>query len=409
MMFKSTLESIYAVQQAELMSRLEQTCHRDAMDSLTKGGTHIEIISGIRRSGKSTLLLQLLRDHFPSAAYFNFEEPQLAKFELDDFSKLYEVMGNERPAYLFDEIQIIPQWEIFIRSLHDRGKKIFVTGSNAAMLSRELGTRLTGRYLLTELFPFSFGEYLSFTDQQASASSLSDYLQQGGFPEYLQQKRRDILHQLFRDILFRDIVVRHNVKNSGDLEQLALWLLSNVGNEMTFNSLRKFLGIASVTTVSDFISWLQDAYLIALISRFSYSAKSMMVNPKKVYAIDTGLVRAVTLSKSEDWGRLLENIVFLHLRRRGLQITYFREKGECDFIVFDNQQFQSAIQVTLELNADNQQRELNGLLEALEFFNKESGLILTLDQKDSVNTQGKKIQILPVWEWLKSEELLLDT
>jgi uncharacterized protein len=403
MILKSTLESIYAVQQQELSSRLNQACPRDLMNSLTKAGSHINILSGIRRCGKSTLLLLLLKDHFPGAAYFNFEEPQLAGFSLDDFSKLLDVMGKDRPAYFFDEIQIIPQWEIFIRSLHDRGKIIFVTGSNASMLSRELGTRLTGRYLLTELFPFSFGEFLTYTRQQASAISLLDYLQRGGFPEYLQQNKRDILHQLFRDILFRDIVVRHNVKNSSDLEQLALWLLSNVGNEMTFNSLRKILGIASVTTVSDFMNWLQDSYLMALIPRFSYSAKSMMVNPKKIYAIDTGLVRAVTLSKSEDRGHLLENMVFLELRRRGMQISYFREKGECDFVVFDNQQFKMAIQVTLELNADNQQRELNGLLEALEFLNKESGLILTLDQKDEVNVRGKNIQILPLWEWLTNE------
>ena len=400
MLLKTDLELAYNLQNDEIKHKPKNFISREKTDEINFNSSHINIISGIRRCGKSTLLIQNLRDHFTDAAYFNFEEPRVYNFEFDDFIKLYEVMGENSEAYFFDEIQVIDNWEIFIRKLHEQGKKIFITGSNASMLSSELGTKLTGRYLQNELFPFSYNEYLRFTDQKECEAGFLNYLKKGGFPEYIREDNPEILHRLFRDIIYRDIIVRHGIKNSNVLEDIALFLMSNIAKETSLNSLRKILKIASVTTVSDFTSWLQDSYMIFFVPRFSYSAKAMMMNPKKVYAVDNGLVNAVTLSKSEDFGRLLENLVFLHFKRMGYEIYYFREKGECDFIIFKNREFCNAFQVTREITKENMDREFSGLYEALEHFKKDKGYILTLNQEDRMKYKNKEIILMPVRKYL---------
>jgi uncharacterized protein len=400
MILKSDIELAFANQQASLQKNTSLLITREYIAHIDTANSHIEIVSGIRRCGKSTLLFQILLHSYHNVAFFNFEEPQVFGFEKTDFPKLYDVMGEDRDAYFFDEIQAIEGWEIFIRSLHDKGKKIFITGSNASMLSKELGTRLTGRYIQHELFPFSYLEYLDYKRLNNHLESFREYLSEGGFPEFISQNRPEILHQLFRDILYRDIAIRHGLRHSYQLEQICLFLLSNVAKETSFNSLRKLLNIASTTTVSDFVGWLQDSYLLFLVPRFSYSVKTMMVNPKKVYAIDTGLVKKNSLSRTEDFGRLLENIVYLHLRRKKGAIYYFKEKNECDFIVLNKSKFEVAIQVCADINTDNKERELNGILEALQFFNAECGTIVTLDQEDKLIIDGKTVNLIPVWKYL---------
>ncbi|SFU04179.1 hypothetical protein SAMN04489724_3554 [Algoriphagus locisalis] len=373
---------------------------RDAKSKIKPSSTHIEVITGIRRCGKSTLMRQIISETPTSFAYLNFEDPRIFGFEISDFPKLDEVFGEDVSTYYFDEIQNVPGWEIYIRQLHDRGEKVYVTGSNASLLSRELGTRLTGRYLAHEIFPFSYQEFLDYCQKSEDNDSFLEYLNLGGFPEYLRDKNPEVLQNLLKDIVFRDIAIRYSIKNTKTLMDITLFLLSNVGKETSFNSLKKTFEVGSATTVSDYLSWLEDAYLLFFLPRFSWSAKSISKNPKKVYCIDTGFAKANSLSFSKDHGRLLENLVFLFLRKTNLPLYYFRDRKECDFVVFEGESCKWLIQVTEKVHVDNKQRELDGLLEAMDFFEKTEGFILTLIQRDSLSSDGKTINILPVKDFL---------
>ena len=363
----------------------------------------VEVISGIRRCGKSTLLRHQMKK-YKKIAYLNFEDPRLFNFELNDFTKLDEVIPQNTEAYFFDEIQNVDKWEVYIRQLHDEGKKVYITGSNASLLSKDLGTRLTGRYLNTELFPFSYEEFLLFEKKVANLQSLQKYLKEGGFPEYLKSKNIETLQNLFKDIILRDIAVRYGVRNHRALMDIALFLLSNVSKESSFTSIKKAFQLGSVQTVIDYLHWMEDAYLLFFVQRFSWSSKSIAINPKKVYAIDNGLIDANSLSFSEDSCRKLENAVFIHLRNQGKKIYYFKEKHECDFLIFERNKCCRAVQVCLGLDADNQKRELNGLLEAINYFGLESGIIVTLNQKDQLTVDGKTVFLVPAYEFFMEKE-----
>ncbi len=361
---------------------------------------HIDIITGIRRCGKSTYMNQLSVSIKGDFSFFTFEDSRVFGFDVGDFPKLLQIMGTNKNAYFFDEIQNVEGWEVFIRNLHDQGKKVYITGSNASLLSFELGTRLTGRHLRFELFPFSYKEFLNFFKIEPSALTFQQFVEKGGFPEYLKYGSIETLQQLFRDILYRDIAVRYGVRNVKALIDIALFLISNVGKEYTLNRLKNSFNLGSANSVSEYVGWFEDSYLIFSVPQFSWSAKSMAVNPKKVYTIDTGFAMANSLSYMNDRGRLLENAVFLAFKRNGFSVNYFKKKRECDFVVFKSKQIEGAYQVCAELNFDNKSREIEGLLEALEFFDLQSGTILTLNQQDYFNISGKEIKVVPVWKWL---------
>ncbi|HEX7583529.1 MAG TPA: ATP-binding protein [Prolixibacteraceae bacterium] len=393
MVFKTDIEQAYQLQQANLLQK-DELITRAYMQKMNSDLKHVEVVSGVRRCGKSTFLKQIMLQ-YAEFAYFNFEDSRIFGFEVSDFQKLDEVIGSGKMAYFFDEIQNVEAWEIFVRQLHDRGEKVYITGSNASLLSKELGTRLTGRHIGHELFPFSYPEYLLFKGQENNSSSFEEYLQKGGFPEYLNFEKTEVLQNLLKDIVFRDIAIRYNIKNTRSLMDITLFLISNVGKEFTFNSIRNTFSIGSANTVSDYLAWLQDSYLFFFLPRFSWSPKSSAMNPRKVYAIDNGMVNANSLSFSKDTGRLLENAVFLHLRRIYSSIFYFREKGECDFVVFKNDQSVILLQVCLEVHGENKDREINGLVEALEFFKLSEGTIVTLNQTDTLVVNSKKINLIP--------------
>lgn len=387
--------------QKKIFSKEFSITQREAKSKIKSSSTHIEVITGIRRCGKSTLMRQIISEIQSAFAYLNFEDPRIYGFEVSDFPKLDEVFGENIGSYYFDEIQNVPGWEVYVRQLHDRGEKVYVTGSNASLLSKELGTRLTGRYLAHEIFPFSYPEFLDYQGKTDDQNSFEDYLNSGGFPEYLRDKNPEVLQNLLKDIVFRDIAIRYGIKNTKTLMNITLFLISNVGKEMSFNSLKKIFDVGSATTVSDYLSWLEDSYLIFFLPRFSWSAKSISKNPKKVYCIDTGFAKANSLSFSKDQGRLLENLVYILLRKTNMKIYYFRERKECDFVVFNGENCKWLIQVTEKLHVDNQKRELDGLLAAMNFFEKKEGFILTLNQIDSLSSDGKTIQILPVKDFLR--------
>jgi len=401
MLLKETLRDVVRSQMAELAG-FDYGVEREALGRIDLSLPFAQVISGVRRCGKSTLLKQLMRKA-PGFYYFNFEDPRAASFDTGDFQKLDEVFAEEfgeAAHYFFDEIQNAPKWELFVRSRLDRKKHFLITGSNASLLSRELGTRLTGRHLAMELFPFSFGEFLLFSGKKPGVDSFDEYLEKGGFPEYLKYRRAEILQELLNDIMSRDIAVRHRLKSLKTMKEIAVFLLSNVGKEFSYNSIKKTFGLGSVNTAISFISYLEDSYLLFTVPKFDYSQKKQIANQKKVYSVDNGLSSANSVSFSADKGRMLENAVFLHLKRKSKSIFYFSGKNECDFLVKEKEKISTAVQACLELNEDNKERETKGLLEAMQKFGLKEGLIITRSQEDKIREKNKTITIKPAWKWM---------
>ncbi len=359
--------------------------------------SHALIISGIRRCGKSTLLVQLLENQYPEAFYLNFEDPRLYGFTVEDFQKIDKILTEQGQTALFlDEVQVVEGWERFVRQKLDLGNfNIVITGSNASLLSRELGTKLTGRHVTRELFPFSYDQFCEFQKLAKSSESTIGYITSGGFPEYLKTGRAELLHQLLDDLLLRDIAVRYGVRDVKSLQNLAIYLISNVAKLVSGNNLRKVLEIKATSTVMEYFSYLEESWLFFFVPKFSYSHRKQLINAKKVYSIDTGLVTANSRSFSEDHGRRFENMVFLHFRRMYQEIYYFSEKNECDLVVYDRNGLVELVQVCYELNPENLKRELEGLWEAMRFFDKKESLLVTIAQEDEFAQDGFKIHVLP--------------
>lgn len=360
------------------------------------------VISGIRRCGKSVLSKQILKSKSP-IYYFHFENVQLANFELRDFSRLdecfIEQLGKDG-IYLLDEIQNIKGWEIYVRQLVDSGKSVVITGSNATMLSRELGTRLTGRNLRYELYPFSFVEFLRLVKQKASLEQFDKYFEKGGFPDYVLSGESEILENLFQDIFYRDILVRNDIRRESELKQFVSYISSNVGVEVSFSKLKKLLNLGSHNTVSQFLLACEQAYLFFSINRFDYSLKKQSINPKKIYCVDNGLLKLNSFNFSENKGRYLENLVFMSLKRNRKEVYYHKIEKECDFIIKKGEKITEAIQVCYILDDQNNTREYEGLLEAINKYKLKFGLLLTYNQEDEIEYKSKKIIIKPVWKWL---------
>jgi predicted AAA+ superfamily ATPase len=373
------------------------------------------ILAGIRRCGKSTLLQQIMQTR-KDYCYVNFEDERLLSFHAEDFGILDEVLievYGPSGTYFFDEIQNVEKFETFVRRLQDSGKKVVLTGSNASLLSREFGTRLTGRYKLFEVYPFSFIEFLRFRKTEVRKESLylaeervnlirafGRYFECGGMPEYLMNKDSDYIKTLYDNILYRDIIARYSIRRQRLVRELVGILASTATLPFTYNSLKKSLGLKNAITVKEYISYLSGAYLFFELTRFDYSVKKQLNSPRKIYVIDTAFSNVSGFSLSPDEGRILENIVFIELMRRGSDIFYFTEDQKCDFIIRDKKQIAGAIQVCYEITEENRDRETGGLLEAMDKFRLTQGIILTYDQEDMLKTGGKTIIIRPVWKWL---------
>lgn len=390
-------------QQSNDLRKRTNELRREDLNAITDVPNFANIVTGIRRCGKSTLLVQVM-EQLPNgeSLYLNFDDITLSGFDKDDFVRLHKVIQQRKAKYLFfDEPQIINGWEIFIHQLLREKYHVYVSGSNASMLSTELGTHLTGRHINTELFPFSYNEYLTYTKQVPSAKSLGKYMNEGGMPEYLKSKRSIILRSLVDDILIRDIAVRHNIRNIEQLRQLALFLFTNNTKPYSANSLSKTINGIATSTILDYIDYMRNAYLIDTLGAYSTSIRATMRNPKKVYAIDMGIAAAITYSVSPDMGRFLENHVFLTLRKRhkGHLFYYSDEGGECDFIVTDSANIpQSAYQVCLQLTNENIGKEVKGLTSAMKRFNLDESTLVTLDTEDEIHTELGCIHIVKGWQ-----------
>lgn len=397
MMLKETLRTIVISQRKEL-ENIDTGIARRIIKTIAVSVPHAIIISGVRRCGKSTLMKQMIKSR-NNFYYFNFEDQRALEFEVSDFERLDEVFRSEygdREAYFFDEIQNVTGWERFVRRMLDGGKKFVITGSNASLLSRELGTRLTGRHITYELYPFSYEEMLDFTSRKASAESFREYMKTGGFPEFLRHRKIEMLQELMNDILVRDIVARHGLRGMKPLKELAVYLISNAGKEFSYSKLAKYFGMGSTNTAISYISYFEDSYLIFTVPKFDYSYRRQSVSPKKAYSIDVGLSFANSASFSQDLGRALENMVFLHMRRKYKDIFYYKGRKECDFLAKDKGKIVEAVQACLELTEDNKDREISGLKEAMERLKLSNGTIVTLNQEDKIGN----ISVVPAWKWM---------
>jgi len=371
----------------------------------------IVIITGIRRSGKSTLLLQFA-EQFTDFHFVNFDDERFVNFTVDDFQTLMTVLhkrSNSKNVF-FDEIQNIPQWERFIRRLHDNDYKIFITGSNAYLLSSELSTHLTGRYLRIELFPFSFSEFLNFKNieiENLTTSKISNilkafdqYLKTGGFPEYAKTENPEILQRTYEDIIYRDVIARYKIQEIKSFKQLSQYLMTNIAKEFTYHSISKNLGFKSPTSVKNYIHYLESVYMFFELYKYDYSLKKQFINNKKIFTIDNGLRNCIAFTFSEDIGRIFENLIFIELKRRQNNVFYFRNHHECDFVIENQGKITVGIQVCYNLESSNLERETNGLIEASEILNLQERIIITYSEEKQIEVNNKTIRIIPAWQFL---------
>lgn len=378
----------------------------------------IVIITGIRRCGKSVLLQQIRKKCKQRDYFFNFDDDRLSSFTQENFQDLYEVfieLYGQQDYFFFDEIQNIKGWEHFVKRLYNQGKKIFITGSNANMLSKELGTLLTGCYISIELYPFSFAEFLSFnhektlvrnyngTKSKAKVQSYFEkYLLMGGFPLYLRNEDNLILKTLYDNILYRDIMVRNQITNEKELKEMVFFIISNIGKPLTYTSLAKVINIKNSTTIKTYLDYIENTYLLFSISKYDVSLKAQIRNPKKIYCIDTALSLQLGFRVGKDIGRMLENLVFIELKRRGKEIFYYNNNAcECDFVTREGFRITNAFQVCYDMSDKlTEQREIEGLYAALQEFSLQEGFIITDSRNETITYKDKTIHILPCWQWL---------
>ncbi len=378
---------------------------------------HAVIISGLRRAGKSTLLAQLAhRLGKDSFYYINFEDDRFLGFQAENANDLYQVLlelFGERKVFVIDEVQNVTGWEHFVRRFMEMGIKFYITGSNASLLSRELGTRLTGRYVPVELFPFSFKEFIHFKEYRLPdlgrlttpetahlQRHLDEYLRLGGIPDALKYPDLPLLRTLYDDVLFRDIATRHHIEEVRALKELAFYLMSNPASQISFNKLKEQFRLGSVNTIKNYIEYLENSWLIFTLSVHDYSVKRQQIAAKKVFPIDTGLVDAVGFTFSANTGKLLETVVFLALRRKTDEIFYYTTPAgyEVDFYIPESRQL---IQVSQSLvNPATREREVRALVDAMRSQNISQGIILTDANAESVQEDGFTISIRSIGEWL---------
>ncbi len=417
MYMKDLLKQIILEQQEILHAQNKRYVQRYIADEWLQT-SEILIISGIRRCGKSVLMQQIRDRLVEKDFFFNFDDERLANFKLDDFQKLQECfveLFGEQHTYYFDEIQNIEGWERFVRRLYNAGNKIVITGSNARMLSRELGTHLTGRYIQVEIYPFSFQEYLAMNEIPVNAKTLYTtngrttmvksfvkYMECGGFPKFLQDGSVSYLTSLYESIIYRDILTRNGLTNEKEMLELMFYLASNATKRVTYSSLGKVVGIQHPDTIKNYLEYIQQTYLISQLFRYDPSVKKQMMSPKKIYFVDNAIIKRIGFNATENNGVFLENLVFIELKRRGWDVYYYADKKECDFIVRKGLHISDAYQVTLKMDSpQTREREIAGVREAMQAYSLSKGYILTFEGKETINfDDGTIVEVVPVWEWI---------
>jgi len=388
----------------------------------------ILFLVGIRRAGKSTLMFQMMdqlaREGMDkrNLVYVNFEEPLFTQYLSTDlfdallgaFTEIVRPSG--RVVLFLDEIQNVPDWERWVRIRTDQGLKIIVSGSSSKLLSSELATLLTGRHVSFHIYPLSFREFISsrgvlpadlldaIKKSADIGALLHEYLRWGGFPEAVlmedPHKKRALLSQYFEDILYKDVGYRHGLKDIRLLKMLSVYALTNMGSKLSYTRLAKEMSLPSVETVRSYFSFLQEAFLLYELPKFSFKYRDQIKTPRKMYAADLGMRHAVALRFSKDMGRLAENFVFLELQRLGHEIYYFEDKKEVDFVVRDETGAVKAINVAWDLSdPSTKKREISGLSAAMAAFPGVDALLLTERLEEEIHIPEGKIRVKPLWLW----------
>ena len=403
-------------QEKESLSRLEYVNRTKAVKGPEwMSSSLIKVVLGPRRAGKSVFSLMLLKGK--SFLYFNFDDPALVGEKLD----LYELVDELHKFYgdtkfvLFDEIQNLKGWELFANRLHRQGYNLILTGSNANLLSVELATHLTGRHLPIEILPFDFQEFLKaknfskFDQKPELLKLLEQYMTFGGFPEVVtkNQHPRGYLDVLFDSLLFKDVVKRHKVRFSEQIDQLGSYLINNVSNQYSFRKLANILKFKSDVTLEKYLKYLEEAYIIFSLSGFSAKAGERLRSPKKIYTVDNGFVASKAVQHSSDNGKLMENLVFTEFVKRGFEpnreLFYYKTRNgrEVDFAIMNGYEISKLIQVCYDVrNLDAEQREVKSLIEASDELKVDNLTVLTWDDEREVKKNGKTVKFKPLWKWL---------
>lgn len=403
-------------QEKESLSRLKYVDRTKAVKgSELMSSPLIKVVLGPRRAGKSVFSLMLLKGK--SFLYFNFDDPVLVGEKLD----LYELVDELHKFYgdtkfvLFDEIQNLKGWELFANRLHRQGYNLILTGSNANLLSVELATHLTGRHLPIEILPFDFQEFLkaknfSNLDQKPELLKLLEqYMTFGGFPEVVtkNQHPRGYLDVLFDSLLFKDVVKRHKVRFSEQIDQLGSYLINNVSNQYSFRKIANILKFKSDVTLERYLKYLEEAYIIFSLSGFSAKAGERLRSPKKIYTVDNGFVASKAVQHSSDNGKLMENLVFTEFVKRGFEpnreLFYYKTRNgrEVDFAIMNGHEISKLIQVCYDVrSSDVEQREVKSLIEAGDELKVDNLTVLTWDDEREVEKNGKIVKFKPLWKWL---------
>jgi len=377
----------------------------------------IKVIMGVRRCGKSVLAHRLLKDK--KYGYVNFDDERLIGTKPQDLNNFLEILNEIEPEVnylLFDEIQNVEGWELFINRLRRKGYNIVISGSNAKLLSKELATHLTGRHFKIELFPFSFREFLIYkgfsvkekdfyiTEKRAQIKRLlEEYLKFGGFPEALKlEPKSQYLRELYDKIITRDIILRYNIRYARDLKEIALYAISNFASRISYHKIKNIFEIKSVHTVKNYLAYLEEAYLLFQISPFSFKLKRQFKQPKKIYGIDTGLINALVPKIMQNYGRLMENLVCLELKRQDKEVYFYSQPNyEVDFLIKEGFEIKQLIQVCYSLKDEKtKKREIKTLLKASKELKCDHLLIITWDEEGEENVNAQKIKIYPLWKWL---------
>lgn len=389
----------------------------------------IIVISGVRRAGKSSLMKLITgdlinQDKVPenNILYLNFEDERFIEFKHSDFEILLETYlelyhPDGRQYFFLDEIQNIPGWEKWVNRLYEfENIKIFITGSNASLLSSEIASALTGRNRQIVNFPFSFHEFLRFKQEEIKPTDLylrekklklkklfQEYTSMGGFPEVLKNRDLTLLEQYFKDIIYRDVIARYNIRNIHEIRELALFLASNIGTIQSYQNLQNLINVKSLNTIKNYLEIFESVYLFLRVDLFDFSVKRQIYNPSKIYTTDIALANSIAFTFSRNLGRLYENIVCIELMRRNQDIFYWKSKNnqEVDFLIKKGLEIEDAIQVCTSLSNDKiKKREIESLLEAKRTLNARNLIILTEDEEDEITENSVKIIITPIWKWL---------
>lgn len=418
-MEKGKLREVIFDQQKIFENTSELIEREISLDSYLKGN-EIVVISGVRRCGKSSLLKIISKKMKEKYVYINFDDIRFSDFAIENFQDIEDVVAeihgvSVKIVYFLDEIQNIKLWEKWVNNLYTKKVKVFVTGSNSSLLSSEISTYLTGRNKVIKLFPFSFREFLllkkikkdykTAEDRRLIYNAFNEYFEKGGFPLVLINDDIMLSKQYFEDVLNRDIIKRYNIKKIKEFNDLVLYLFSNISKTYSYSALKQISGIKSLSMINNYIEYLRRSFLSDTICKFDYSIKKQRVSSSKFYSMDNSFLKTIAFNFSENSGRRLENLVFIELKRIGMDVYYHLEKKECDFIIKEGLKIIEVVQVCLKLDStDTKEREINGLIEAMNKFKLKEGLILTMDEERELNMDGKKILIKPVWKWLLENE-----